>query len=395
MVYTRDLRENFLCRRTKAHQIGPIKLWRRTYGNRWQEVRWRPVDVCMVLLLKWSGFSSKKSKAKAADVLMRREAISCIWSWSPGRIDGCRSWIGLFRMWTSSTSGRRSRLRGPWGTWCGGAHSAAVSPALSFICVHPFRSLLDPKILFGECRQAIKQRWEGWTIGGAFRVECSVVGVEANEVLMMQARCRPDDTWCVQSARFASGSCDAMIVALKLEANWQEKENFIEVFYEGNNEKQRDKDVGGFAADHWGWQPQEFGLSQVLLISTVWRNSCAAQNSTTVDFIDAAVDQGAAELLLRVRKRRVEKTFVRTTKMDRNIWCRLLVESDWSAMCQTLFGEVGGSGGMGGESIYNFFREAANKVGIKKVGKRSSLLCKLSDTNRAGELWCQVKHTTQ
>ena len=37
-----------------------------------------------------------------------------------------------------------------------------------------------------------------------------------------------------------------MIVALKLEANWQEKENFIEVFYEGNNEKQRDKDVGSF-----------------------------------------------------------------------------------------------------------------------------------------------------
>ena len=61
-------------------------------------------------------------------------------------------------------------------------------------------------------------------------------------------------------------------------------------------------------------------------------------------------------------------------------------------MCQTLFDEVGGSGGFGVH--VQFFRKAANKVGIKKVGKRTSLLCKLNDTNRAGELWCQVKHTT-
>ena len=95
-----------------------------------------------------------------------------------------------------------------------------------------------------------------------------------------------------------------------------------------------------------------------------------------MDFIDAAVDQGAAELILRVRKRRVEKTFVRTTKMDRNIWCRLLVDSDWSAMCQTLFGEVGGSGGMGGSPSTTFFGKRQTKWVSRRSG--SARVCGVS-----------------
>ena len=59
------------------------------------------------------------------------------------------------------------------------------------------------------------------------------------------------------------------------------------------------------------------------------------------------------------------------------------VNSNWSALCQTLHDRVDQEDW---ESKNNTLREAATKVGIKKVGERTSLLWKLSEKKRAAEL---------
>ena len=49
-----------------------------------------------------------------------------------------------------------------------------------------------------------------------------------------------------------------------------------------------------------------------------------------------------------------------TTRIDRDTWGPPLVDSDWSALCQTLYDGVDQEDW---ESIYNTLREAAKKVG--------------------------------
>ena len=75
--------------------------------------------------------------------------------------------------------------------------------------------------------------------------------------------------------------------------------------------------------------------------------------------------------------------------MDRNKWGLPLVDSDW---CQTVHEGVDQEYW---ESMCNTLREVAKKVGIKEVGERTSLLCKLSARKRAGELCFDENMTGQ
>ena len=62
-----------------------------------------------------------------------------------------------------------------------------------------------------------------------------------------------------------------------------------------------------------------------------------------------------------------------------NTWGPPLVDSCWSALCQTLCDEVEQEDW---ESMFSILREAAKKLGIKKVGQRTNLLWNLSEKRR-------------
>ena len=69
---------------------------------------------------------------------------------------------------------------------------------------------------------------------------------EANRVLKIQARCRPEDIWVSKAHTPPLGACDNLINALMLVAHLGEKENFIEAV----QGEQQEKYVGGFEAVH-------------------------------------------------------------------------------------------------------------------------------------------------
>ena len=99
-----------------------------------------------------------------------------------------------------------------------------------------------------------------------------------------------------------------------------------------------------------------------------------------VDHIDAAVNSGPEEFTLGVMKRRGQKAFVDTTRIDR-IWRPPLVDSDWGARCARRC-MMEWNRRIWRESMYNTLREGAKKVDIKKIGERTNLLWKLSERKR-------------
>ena len=100
---------------------------------------------------------------------------------------------------------------------------------------------------------------------------------------------------------------------------------------------------------------------------------------------DAEVKEGPEELTLRVGERRGPKAFVDTTRIDRDTWGTRLVESDWSALCQTFYDGVEQEDW---EPMYNTLKKVRH---ITKVVERASLLWKLSDKKRAGGTWLRRK----
>ena len=123
-----------------------------------------------------------------------------------------------------------------------------------------------------------------------------------------------------------------------------------------------------------------------------------AQHSARRISKDAAVQDEPEELTLRVGERRGQKAFVDTTRIDRNTWSLPLLDSDESALCQTLHDGVVQEDW---ESMYNTLRKGTKEVGSKEVGKRTGLLWKLNEKKRAGQLRFhenrkgQVKNRTQ
>ena len=101
-----------------------------------------------------------------------------------------------------------------------------------------------------------------------------------------------------------------------------------------------------------------------------------------MDCKEATVNQVPEELTLRIGETRGQKVFVDTTRIDRNKWSPPLVDSDWSEMCQTLLDGVEQEDW---DFVYNTFRAAAKKVGIKKRRERADLLWKLTEKKGAGE----------
>ena len=72
-------------------------------------------------------------------------------------------------------------------------------------------------------------------------------------------------------------------------------------------------------------------------------------------FKDAAVKEEPQELSLRRGERRGQKAICAHSE-DPNEWCLPLFDSDWNALCQTLYGGVDQEGW---ESMYNTLRESA------------------------------------
>ena len=160
---------------------------------------------------------------------------------------------------------------------------------------------------------------------------------EANWVLTIHTSCQHEDTSVFKAHAPLTGACVSMIVALSLLANWQEKENFIE-FYEGIKETSRKKVVAAL---------RQFILSP----SCCW---------ISIDFTDA-VKEWPEELTLKKGERRGTEGL--RGGIERNKWSPPECDSDWSALCQTLYEGVDQEDW---ESICNIVREAAKKVGLRK-----------------------------
>ena len=103
-----------------------------------------------------------------------------------------------------------------------------------------------------------------------------------------------------------------------------------------------------------------------------------------VDSTDAAGKEGPQE-------------FVDTTRIDRNRGCLPLFDSDWSALCQTLYDGVDQEDG---KPMYNKLRDVTKKVGIKNF-LRAHERALDAEKKSAGEtlfvenLKGHVKHRTQ
>ena len=73
---------------------------------------------------------------------------------------------------------------------------------------------------------------------------------EVNRVLTIQTSSISEDTWVFKAHAPPTGVYDKKISALKVLANLQEKERFVDSDNDGMNEGQQEKDGGGVQAAH-------------------------------------------------------------------------------------------------------------------------------------------------
>ena len=66
-----------------------------------------------------------------------------------------------------------------------------------------------------------------------------------------------------------------------------------------------------------------------------------AKPKFTTDFPGAVIREGADELTLRAKEEGARRTFIDTSKMEKQRWGPLLVDADWHAVCQAYQGIEG------------------------------------------------------